>query len=158
MTNLFCCVASTKRRLLFSWLDTDGVYMYHERSQTRRTGEPTTSVCLCSVWLKGTADGESLGRTRTRLLKSGNTQKSLHCHFTLTGDWEDNRGGVCVREEEFWAFIKRSRVIFRPCYLPTLPSFLWWCHRKQQKKNRFERNTERFCAYCKTITRSQCPL
>lgn len=42
------------------------------------------------------------GWTCTSLLKSGNTQKSLRCHFTLTGDWKNTRGCFCVREKEGW--------------------------------------------------------
>lgn len=57
--------------------------------------------------------------TFTSLLKSGNTQKSLRCHFTLTGAWTNVRGSISVAGSGWGeALIKQMCVVFWHQFTP----------------------------------------
>lgn len=93
------------------------------------------------------------GWTCTRLLKSGNTSKSLHCHITLTGDWKNMRGCVCVWEEGEWGGIFEllsDLCDFLPLFSPSrffdeVTADLW------SKKQVGKRRREVSC-YCRAAT------
>lgn len=88
-----------------------------DQSQAGGTNEPRGSMfvfCL-TPW------------TWTSLLKSGNTQKSLRCHFTLTGAWTKVRGSISVAGSGWGeTLIKQMCLLFWHLLTPFLEQEGFW--------------------------------